>query len=278
MAGSVPPKRNFADVLDAGAKVDDIFKDSPAPLGSDPFAAQDGVPTITPLSVEEVRHSPTPGQPKTETEGEPGEEQSIDFDQVAIADNDSLFCLNRKFDAIQALFKLITKDFYSFGQLISEILRVAMERVESEAGSFIEIDYENKHMFFRAVTGRSSENLLNFTIPAGQGIAGFVCENQQPIALSNVDDSSVYLRSISTAVGFETRNMLAYPVIIRGVTFGCIELLNRLTEPHFTDADKEVMATISEYASKVVENRLILAALSKQLVGTKQTKTEEDAA
>lgn len=247
MAGHAPSQPSFAEILERGAQVDDIFKDQPMPRGSDPFELN----------------------PEAGANAESGE---VEIAQVSIADNDSLFCVNRKFAAVEALFKLVTREQITFGQLISEILRIAMEQVKSEAGSFLEIDYTNSCLFFRAAAGRESEGLMNFTVPLGQGIAGFVCETQQPMALSSIDDSSVYLRSISNAVGFEAKNMVAYPVVIRGVTFGCLELLNRLGEPQYTDADKEVVATICNYAAKLIENRLVMASMSKELATYKQSK------
>src|SRR5690349_16523202 len=118
--------------------------------------------------------------------------------------------------------------------MISEILRTAMEQIKSEAGSFFEIDYQNQCMFFRAVTGRSSECLLSVTVPMGSCVVGFICQNQQPMSLSSVDDNAMYLPAIGDSVGFETKTIIAYPVVIRGATFGCIELLNRLGEARYT--------------------------------------------
>lgn len=275
MSDSGPGKKDFGAILEQGAQVDDIFKDNTQVRGANPFGA--GHPpvegSVIPLMVEEVRPSNN-----TPLAAPPSLEEDTDLNQVAIIDNDSLFCVNRKFAAIEALFRLVTRENYSFGQLISEILRIALEQVKSEAGSFLEIDHQNKCMFFRAVAGRSSQTLLNFTIPLGSGIAGFVCDTQQAMTLSSIDDSSVYLRSISDSVGFETKNMAAYPIVIRGVTFGCLELLNRIGEPQFTDGDKEVLQTICEYAGKVIENRLLLAAISKELVSVKAKKGGEEAA
>src|SRR5690348_8926155 len=132
MPGRAPSKRNFLEVLEQGAKVDEIFKDSPVPRGSNPF--EEGGPSsagentntilLRPIQIEE----PTSILPKLE---EPN------LGLASIVDNDSLFCINRKFAAIEALFRLVGRDSYSFGQLISEILRVAMDQVKSEAGSFL---------------------------------------------------------------------------------------------------------------------------------------------
>jgi len=258
-------KPSFDDVLNRGASVDKIFEDAPIPKGTDPFEKLEPVATesvtISPLAVEEA---------------------SADFEQIGgatpvnILDNDTLFCVNRKFAALEELFRLVGRDC-TFGELTSEILRIAMEHVKSEAGSIVEIDFENNNMFFRAVSGRSSKNLLTFTIPRGKGVVGFVCENQQVMALSKVDESSVYLKTISDSVGFETRNIVAYPLVIRAVTFGCLELLNRLGEDFYTDADKEVLATICEFAAKVIEQRLVLAAVTKELIDLRKLDRGEAA-
>ena len=289
MAGRAPSPQNFAEILERGATVDDIFKDQPTPKGSDPYElkkeeqlASTSASEVTSLSISPLIAEELTSMPLRVSElGNEMDLSEADMAQVAIVDNDSLFCINRKFAVVESLFRLVTRDSLSFGQLISEILRIGMDQVKSEAGSFLEVDYQNGCLFFRAAAGRSSEGLLNFTVPMGQGIAGFVCENQQPMALSSIDDSSVYLRTISNAVGFETKNMVAYPIVIRGVTFGCLELLNRLGEPQYTDADKEVLVTLCDYAAKVIENRLMLAAISKELIAFKNpgsVKKKEDAA
>lgn len=258
MGSDRPNKKKFEEVLNQSASVDEIFQDSPTPKGTDPYSQLE---SIKPLAVEEA---------------------ATDFEQIGgatqvnILDNDTLFCVNRKFAALEELFRLIGREC-SFGELASEILRISMEHVKSEAGSIVEIDFENNNMFFRAVSGRSSKNLLSFTIPRGQGVVGFVCENQQHMALSKIDDSSVYLKTISDSVGFETRNVIAFPIVIRGISFGCIELLNRLGEDSYTDADKEVLATICEHAARVIENRLMLAAITKDLFDLKKVGRGEAA-
>jgi GAF domain-containing protein len=174
--------------------------------------------------------------------------------------------LRVKYQALERLMGLIVRDC-SFGELVSEVLRTAIESVKSEAGSFLELDKQNNCLFFRAVTGRSSQALLSVTVPSGQGVVGFVCENKEPMALSRIDENSIYLHSISASVGFEARNVLAVPVVIRGATFGCIELLNRLGQDRYSAEDKDVLVAIAEQAARVIENRLVNAALSKQAFG-----------
>ena len=72
---------------------------------------------MAPLAIEEVSNAPLTIIPA------PGEEN------LQIIDNDSLFCINRKFAAIESLFNLVSREYVPFGQMISEILRVALEQI-----------------------------------------------------------------------------------------------------------------------------------------------------
>src|SRR5581483_2585433 len=96
-------KTDFSIVLEKGAEVDGIFKDSPTPPGSNPY---DTIEPIAPLAIEEAVPPPPPEhhehQSTEENSGTISPQPSI-FD----TENDSLFCINRKFSAAEALMKLL---------------------------------------------------------------------------------------------------------------------------------------------------------------------------
>ncbi len=77
-------------------------------------------------------------------------------------------------------------------------------------------------------------------------------------------DNSVHLKNIGMLVGFDARDVIASPVVIRGVTFGCIELLNRSGSDKYSQSDIEILEAICGYAAKVVENRLVMAELYRR--------------
>jgi len=91
---------DFKKILESGAQVDDIFKDSPVPKGSNPYQAS----------------------------------SAFNMGEETLVANDDVFCLSRKLSAVESIFRLLTKEC-SFGELTSDILRIAMEYVSSEAGT-----------------------------------------------------------------------------------------------------------------------------------------------
>ena len=114
-------------------------------------------------------------------------------------------------------------------------------------------------MFFRAAVGHSSDRIVRFMIPKGQGIAGHVAESRQPLIVGNVESDKTHLQAISTVVGFDARNMLAAPIVVRGRAFAVIELLNRIGESGFSETDLEVVHYLCEMAARAIEIRMMIA-------------------
>lgn len=186
------------------------------------------------------------------------QENEIEIDESASV-------INRKYLAADALMQLFNSDC-SFGEMISMILKFAMEQISSDAGSFFEVDYNNQCYFFRAVTGKSSLSLLKVSIPFGSGIVGRVCETQRGEVMSKMQNAQIHLKSVGSMVGFHATDVMACPVVIRGKTFGCLELLNPRGKNTFSDSDFEILSYITQLASIVIENRLVKASLTKEII------------
>ena len=64
--------------------------------------------------------------------------------------------------------------------------------------------------------------------------------------------------AIEKAVGFETRNMIAVPIVIRGKIFGVLELLNRVGDDNYSPGDIELLTYLCDIAARSIEIRLML--------------------
>lgn len=176
----------------------------------------------------------------------------------ALFSDESLGIIMAKVSALESLLNTITRDC-KFNEFIQEVLMIILRIIPCEAASIFEVDYANQQLFFRAVVGRSSDRVVDFTIPLGQGIAGHVAESRSHIVVDNVPENKMHLKSIENAVGFTTKNLVAFPFIIRGKVFGVVELLNRVGEANFTTADMEIITYLCQIISKAIEIRLMLA-------------------
>jgi transcriptional regulator with GAF, ATPase, and Fis domain len=170
---------------------------------------------------------------------------------------DSVATTISKVAALESFMNLITRD-HGFEDFMREVLLVFMKIIKSEAGSILELDHDNQHYFFRTSAGISSDKLGKFTIPAGKGVVGHVGESRTVLVVDKADENKQHLKTIGQAVGFDARNLVAVPLMVRGKLYGVLELLNRVGELQYTPADVELLNYISEAASKAIEVRLML--------------------
>lgn len=172
-------------------------------------------------------------------------------------EDESMLLTSSKLSALENFLSLLTKDL-KFSDFMRELLLVYMRLIKCEAGSVLEYDHPNERYFFRAIVGQSSDKLDGFTVPKGQGIVGHVGESKQPLVVNDIEENKQHLKAIGQAVGFETRNLVAFPILIRGKIFCVVELLNRIGEDDFTPVDTDVLVEVSNHAAKIIEIKLMI--------------------
>ncbi len=191
-----------------------------------------------------------------ETDSSPESQASL------LLEADSLATLSTRLATAEMLIGLLTKNL-TFHDFMREVLLVHLKTLKCEAGSILEADHERRALFFRATSGQSSDRLSNILIPWGAGIVGHVAESRRPILVQDTSSDPRYLRSVSSAVGFESRNLIAAPIAIRDRVFCVVELFNRIGKPCFDEQDQELLVHMAELASKVIEVRLMLNGARK---------------
>ncbi|MDR3605934.1 MAG: GAF domain-containing protein [Oligoflexia bacterium] len=166
--------------------------------------------------------------------------------------------LNSQCFISDALLALLVKNL-SFKNFVQEMLAIAERAVPCKAGSIFEVNHEQNSIFIRAASGHAASALASFTIPMGEGIVGHVAESRQPMLVSEVGSKKMHLRTIEDVVGFEARNILAAPIVVRGKLYGVIELLNRENEAEFSKVDLQVIQYFCVRAARALEVRFMLA-------------------
>lgn len=201
---------------------------------------------------------------------EPEREDSLQPGSVDLFVED-LSVMSTKLSVCEAILSIVTKDI-DFHGFMREILLLVMKSVKSEAGSILEINHDDQTIFFRAAVGTSSDSIVKFVIPLGKGIVGHVAESKQPMVISDVGENRVHLKAIQKAVGFDARNMVALPIIVKGRVYGVIELLNRVGADTYTESDVELLQNLLEKVAKAIEIRLMISWARKKRESTQDGK------
>jgi GAF domain-containing protein len=207
---------------------------------------------------------PTLLEAQVTTDLTPAAQGALLLDEAAIAVNAS------KLAAMEGFASLLGRDM-NYSTFASEVLLVFLKAVKCEAGSLFEASPDGSFLFFRAASGQSSEQLSEIRIPAGKGIVGHVQESRQIIHVADCTQDERFLRTVGDVVGFQTRNLVAAPIVIRNRVFGVIELLNHRGDGSFTEEEIGLVTYLCEAASKFIEARLVMnwvASRASQEVGS----------
>jgi len=135
--------------------------------------------------------------------------------------------------------------------MVMNILVIALEAVNSENGSILLLDEESDELVFVAVVGIRAEELTDYRIPGGSGIAGWVKTNKKSALVTDVRKDDRWISAVDQSIGFHTRSLIAVPLILQDRVLGVMEVVNSMTEDHFNDADLDLLQLVARLASFV---------------------------
>ncbi|HEY0783397.1 MAG TPA: GAF domain-containing protein, partial [Thermoanaerobaculia bacterium] len=108
------------------------------------------------------------------------------------------------------------------------VLGLALENAETvcqaETSSIWELDEESQELFFRVVRGRAAGQIRGLRVPLGDGIVGSVALSGEAELVNDVAADPRWRGDASKQ--FETRAILAVPLLAHGGVIGVLQLLN----------------------------------------------------
>jgi diguanylate cyclase (GGDEF)-like protein len=159
---------------------------------------------------------------------------------------------------LQTLVEIITtaNSLLQPQQVMNSVMQHISRLVPCEAWSvLIAVEEESgKSLEFAATSGPHSDVLVKSRLPLGEGIAGWVGEHGKPLIVNKPSSDQRFLSSIDDRTRFQTRNILAAPLISRGRTIGVIEMLNRTQQPGFSNLDLELVQIFLNPVAVAIEN------------------------
>lgn len=156
---------------------------------------------------------------------------------------------------------------------IEDILRATAADIGSNEASVLVRDGDGGDLRFLSAIGQVAEQLIDITVPAGKGIAGFVLSSGQPIAVSNVEQDAAFYKEVDKATGYSTEMILATPLRHDGEVIGVLEYINRTGDPPFqpfTPDEMDRAARFSDAIASLVrayESAKLFHDLGQKIVG-----------
>ncbi|HET91972.1 MAG TPA: response regulator [Chloroflexi bacterium] len=156
--------------------------------------------------------------------------------------------------------------------VLQRVMRIAMVGMQAE-GTSIWLRNVDERLECRAASGGGQERLIGIYLTPGQGIAGWVFEHKQSVLVGNAQIDPRFYREVDAQIDFRTRDLIAVPLVVRGISIGVLEATNKKEEV-FSPADLAWMEVLAPMAAVAIANARLFQSL-RQRTSQLQTRNEE---
>jgi putative methionine-R-sulfoxide reductase with GAF domain len=151
---------------------------------------------------------------------------------------------------------------------LDELLDRTRGILQADTAAVLLLDARSRQLIATAAAGLEEEVRQGVRIPVGQGFAGRIAAEQEPVILDHVDHTTV-LNPILWEKGI--RSMIGVPLLVGGRVIGVLHV-GSLTPREFTSQDAELLQLAADRAATAVQSmtsradRAAATALQRSLI------------
>ena len=159
--------------------------------------------------------------------------------------------LIQKLEALSKISRAISSDLY-LEDILRLIVVVTAEVMKSKICSLWLVDERDKALKIRATQSMSEEYLRERSLKLGEGVVGYVAQENRPMMIYNVLKEPRYKeKDLARKEGLVS--MLSVPMCVKDKVIGVINCYT--SSPHkFTKSEIEVLTTVANQAAIAIEN------------------------
>lgn len=141
--------------------------------------------------------------------------------------------------------------------LLQKIGAAAERLLDSEANAIMLVTDDKKGLYFKVASGGAGSVLKKMVLPIGQGIAGWVAQNQKSELVNDTRSDPRFTGQFDKASGFITRSLLCVPMLFRGELVGVVEVLNKRSGA-YTQEHAGLLSSLANLASVAITNAKLI--------------------
>lgn len=149
-------------------------------------------------------------------------------------------------------------------KFLESILNQCLDILDSNSGSILLLDKNNRDMVVRVARGEKSASILGERLKLGQGIAGIVAKNKQPLLVEDVRTNAL-VRDICRTDNYSTHSFLSVPLMHSCRLLGVLNVTEKANNIPFSIKDLSFVSAIACCASETIDRIVLSEHLEKQL-------------
>jgi GAF domain-containing protein len=155
------------------------------------------------------------------------------------------------------------------------ITAIAQRFFAAAACSIAVVDDEAEELVYVAASGAGADAVTGIRLPIGRGIAGWVAQSGQPIAVSDLSRDTRFARDVAESTSYVPTALLAVPIEADDRLLGVLSILDRDEARPGAGRDLEVAAMFASQAALAIQastafadaGRVVLRGLAEAAAG-----------
>ncbi len=136
-------------------------------------------------------------------------------------------------------------------EMLELIVKMIAELLNAKRVSLMLLDKSRQELFIKMSYGLEEWVVESTRVKVGQGIAGKVAANGEPLLISNIEENEVFTAPNNPQ--YETMSLVTVPLRVNDVIVGVINVNNKLSGAPFDHDDLNLLMSFSERISRALE-------------------------
>jgi GAF domain-containing protein len=151
-------------------------------------------------------------------------------------------------------------------ELLRSLTETARRLFGAAACSLALLSEDESELLYTTAAGEGAEDVTGMRISSSQGIAGWVVQSGQPIAISEVANDPRFSREVAEQTGYVPQTILAVPVETPQRMLGVISLLDRDALRPGAEHDMTLLSLFADQAALALASVETFSALGRALL------------
>jgi Nif-specific regulatory protein len=160
----------------------------------------------------------------------------------------------KKFHTLIEINSLINSNYKNIHNLLSQIMESATRLSDAEASSLLLMDKAKSELYFEVALGSKGREVQKYTVKLGEGIAGWVAQNNKSLIINDLENDKRHLSKIGREINYTSKTMMAVPMRVKDECIGVLEVINKKEEAGFSQDDIEWLEIFANQAGLAIVN------------------------
>lgn len=160
-------------------------------------------------------------------------------------------------------------------ELLRSVTETARRLFGAAACSLALLNEDDSELLYTIASGEGADEVIGMRISSSHGIAGWVVQSGQPIAISDLASDPRFSAELAGQTGYVPQTILAVPVETSEQMLGVISLLDRDPRRPGAEQDMALLSLFADQAALALASadrfsalgRVLLAALAEAAAG-----------